>query len=50
MSAQLEGETYGSVAAGVRVVSIDGSQSIGGHGDVSNLTTWWMLCDQVRRS
>jgi hypothetical protein len=49
MSAQLEGDSYGNVPAAVRVVSIDGWQQISGHGDVSNITTWWMLCDQVRR-
>ena len=50
VSAALEGDTYGSVPAGVRVVSIDGSARIAGHGDVSSITTWWMLCDQVKRS
>ena len=49
--ARLEGETYGDPAAsGARVVSVQGSSQIAGHGDVSNLTTWWMLCDQVKRS
>jgi hypothetical protein len=49
VGARQEGETYGDVGAGVRVVSVEGSDRISGHGDVSNLTTWWMLCDQVRR-
>jgi pimeloyl-ACP methyl ester carboxylesterase len=48
VSAHLEGETYGEIRTpGIRVVSIESSQQISGHGDVSNLTTWWMLCDQV---
>ena len=29
--------------AGVEVLAVDGSRTIGGHGDVSNPSTWWML-------
>jgi hypothetical protein len=49
VDAHLEGDPYTEIAVpAVRVVSINGSQPISGHGDVSNLTTWWALCDQVR--
>jgi hypothetical protein len=48
--AHAEGDTYAEPGmAGVRVLSIQGSQTISGHGDISNPTTWWMLCDQVLR-
>jgi hypothetical protein len=47
---KLEGAPYGEFTIpGVRVVSIQGTQQISGHGDISNPTTWWLLCDQVRR-
>jgi hypothetical protein len=49
IDAHLEGDPYIEIAVpAVRVVSINGSKAISGHGDVSNLTTWWALCDQVR--
>lgn len=32
---------------GVRVYGLDGSEAIGGHGDVSNTATWWALYNQI---
>ena len=32
---------------GVRVLGVNGSRTIGGHGDVSNASTWWMLYNLI---
>jgi pimeloyl-ACP methyl ester carboxylesterase len=45
-----EGESYPELAMnGVRFLSLDGSMQITSHGDVSKPSTWWALCEQVRR-
>jgi len=32
------------------VVAVNGDRTIGGHGDISNPSTWWMLVEQARRA
>ena len=40
---------YDLPAGGVRVVGIDASRTIPGHGEVSNESTWWMLYDLMTK-
>lgn len=35
------------LGAGARVIGVEASSVISGHGDISNPSTWWMLLDQV---
>jgi hypothetical protein len=35
------------VPSGPRVIALNGSRTITGHGDISNLSTWWALYEQV---
>jgi hypothetical protein len=45
--ARLPAEPYPAVPAGIRVVAVESSEFIKGHGDISNEATHWMLLNQV---
>src|SRR5688572_26948806 len=36
--------------SGLRLFGVDGSETISGHGDISNRSTWWALYELVSRS
>jgi hypothetical protein len=48
--AKLPVEAYPSEPAGVRVVAVESSAVISGHGDISNEATHWMLLDQISKA
>lgn len=48
--ARLPAEPYAAAAAGIRVVAVESSEFISGHGDISNDATHWMLLNQVSRA
>ena len=41
------GEAYSLAPGGVRIYGLDGTDVIGGHGEINNLSTWWALYNQV---
>jgi hypothetical protein len=43
-------EQYQDRGAGVRVIGVESSDVINGHGDISVPATYWMLLSQVARS
>lgn len=43
-------QPYAAASAGIRVVAVESSEFISGHGDISNDATHWMLLSQVCRA